>query len=133
MCVNFLAALAFIGTIPALADDQTCSTFSLTGTYGFTVGAIVAPGTPRGVLGQFRFDGKGNWTRTRTMNDNGTITKVQDTGTYTVNADCTGTLFEQNAAKGTIEIVIVDGGNEFYELRTNPSTVVILFNAAKKQ
>jgi hypothetical protein len=36
-------------------------------------------------------------------------------------------------SKGTVEIVLVDGGNEFYSLRTDPFTQVGLFSANKKQ
>jgi hypothetical protein len=32
-----------------------------------------------------------------------------------------------------VEIVLVDGGKEFYEIVTNPSNLVILFSVAKKQ
>jgi hypothetical protein len=34
---------------------------------------------------------------------------------------------------GTIEIVLVDRGNEFYQLQTAPSAIVFLFSVAKKQ
>jgi hypothetical protein len=115
------------------AQARDCSNASLRGAYGFSVGAIVAPGTPRGVLGRISFDGRGNWTNTLTINDNGTVRQVNDHGSYTVNADCTGKLFPLTGAIGTIEIVLVDGGNEFYQLRTDPSSIVFLFNVAKKQ
>ena len=76
---------------------------------------------------------KGNFTNTLTINDNGTVTHVNDPGTYTVNADCTGKIFILGGT-GTIEIVLVDGGKEFYQLLTKPSTdQVYLFSVAKKQ
>jgi hypothetical protein len=49
-----------------------------------------------------------------------------------VSADCTGKIFILGGT-GTIEIVLVDGGKEFYEMPTNPSSLVILFSVAKKQ
>jgi hypothetical protein len=55
-----------------------------------------------------------------------------DFGPYTVNADCTGKIFILGGT-GTLEIVLVDGGKEFYELTTNPSSIVITFSVAKKQ
>ena len=121
-----------VGAVPN-AQARDCSNASLQGAYGFSVGAIVAPGTPRGILGRFSFDGRGNWTNTLTINDNGTVRQVNDHGSYTVNADCIGRLFPLTGAMGTIEIVLVDGGNEFYQLRTDPSSIVFLFNVAKKQ
>jgi hypothetical protein len=66
-----------------------------------------------------------------TLNDNGTVTQPNDFGTYTVNPDCSGTIFT-NGGTRTVEIVLVDGGNEFYSIRTNPSNLVFLFHAAKK-
>jgi hypothetical protein len=53
-------------------------------------------------------------------------------GTYSVNTDCTGKLIT-NGGTGTIEIVLVDGGNEFYQLRTSPATALFRFNVATKQ
>ena len=126
------ASVSLVGAIPS-AQARDCSNASLQGGYGFSVGAIVAPGTPRGVLGRFSFDGNGNWSATITINDNGTVRHILDHGTYTVAADCSGKIFPQTGAMGTVEIVLVDGGREFYQLRTDPSTIVFLFNSAKKQ
>jgi hypothetical protein len=68
-----------------------------------------------------------------TFNDNGKVSRVTDAGTYSVNADCTGKLIT-NGGTGTVEIVLVDGGKEFYQLRTSPSTGALYrFNVAKKQ
>jgi len=121
-----------MGAVPS-AQARDCSNASLQGGYGFSVGAVVAPGTPRGVLGRFTFDGRGNWSATITINDNGTVRHIDDHGTYTVDADCTGKILPQTGAMGTVQIVLVDGGREFYQLRTDPSTIVFLFNSAKKQ
>lgn len=134
--LHVLAAMLLIESVPsALAHDErySCSNASLQGAYAFTVGAIVPPGTPRGILGRFVFDGNGTWTNTITMNDNGTIRKIDDRGTYTVNTDCTGELKPQTGAMGTVEIILVAGGKEFYQLRTDPPGVVFLFNSAKRQ
>ena len=60
------------------------------------------------------------------------MTHASDFGLYTVNADCTGKIGILGDT-GTIEIVLVDGGKEFYELVTNPSSLVITFSVAKKQ
>jgi len=69
---------------------------------------------------------------TLTLNDNGTVTHASDSGSYTVNDDCTGAISIMGG-QGTVEIVIVNGGNEFYELVTNPSSIVSTFSVAKKQ
>jgi len=121
-----------VGAVPNAQVEQ-CSNASLKGAYGFLDGHIIVPaGTPFTALGRWNFDGKGNFTNTLTINDNGTVTHVKDSGPYTVNADCTGKIFILGGT-GTIEIVLVDGGREFYELLTNPSTIVSTFSVAKKQ
>jgi hypothetical protein len=127
----FASTFAVAGVSEAYA--RSCSNASLKGGYGLSVGMLVLPaGTPRAVLGRFSFDGKGRFTNTVTLNDNGMVNHVEDSGTYTVNADCTGKISTNNGT-GIVEIVLVDGGREFYSIRTDPSNLVFVFNAAKKQ
>ena len=49
-------------------------------------------------------------------------------------ADYAGTLLPDSAplaGRGNVEIVVVDSGKEFYQMRTDPSTVV-LYGVTKK-
>jgi hypothetical protein len=125
------ASMFVVGAVPNAQAEQ-CSNASLKGAYGFLDGHIIVPaGTPFTALGRWNFDGKGNFTNTLTINDNGTVTHAGDFGLYTVNADCTGKIFILGGT-GTVEIVLVDGGKEFYELLTNPSSIVSTFSVAKK-
>jgi hypothetical protein len=131
-----VSILAFAGLLfsgaAVRAQSRTCSNANLTGAYGSTVGMLVLPaGTPRAVLLRFEFDGNGNFTNKLTMNDNGTIIHATDSGTYTINSDCTGTLYT-NGGTRTVEILLVDSGNEFYSIRTDPANLVFLFHSAKK-
>lgn len=89
----------------AQSEDGACSNRTLRGDYGFSVEGIVLaiPGVPlppgaalpvRGVA-MTHFDGKGNLTQVDHILVNGTPPPVAWTagsGTYTVNADCTGTV-----------------------------------------
>ena len=126
------ASMFVVGAVPNAQAGQ-CSNASLKGAYGFLEAHTVVPaGTPFTVLGRFNFDGKGNFTNSFTSNDNGTVTHVNDFGPYTVNADCTGKIFIIGGT-GTLEIVLVDGGKEFYSLATNPSSIVTTFSVFKKQ
>jgi len=128
----FVFGSMFVGGTVPKAQALQCSNASLKGAYGFQIGATVLPaGTPRGVLDRVNFDGKGHFTDAVTFNDNGTSTHRQNTGAYSVNADCTGTFFPDTG--GTIGFVVVQGGKEFYQLRTSPSNIVFQFNSAKKQ
>ena len=114
-------------------ERRQCSNASLKGAYGFLDAHTLVPaGTPFTALGRWSFDGKGNFTNTITFNDNGTVTHADDFGPYTVNADCTGEIFIIGGS-GRIEIVLVDGGNEFFSLATNPSSLVCTSCVAKKQ
>ena len=118
--------------VAASTHSRECSNASLRGAYGFQTSGIIVPvGTPRGNIGRWVFDGAGKFTNAVTVNDNGTIIPVTDAGTYTVNADCTGTIVPDSG--GSLEIVLVDGGNEFHLLRTDPPNWVMLFSVAKKQ
>jgi hypothetical protein len=109
--------------------DNSCSNASLEGGYGTSAATVLPAGGVFAVLGRFNFDGKGNWTLTLTINDNGAVARVNDSGTYTVNADCTGTLFPRTP--GTVEIVLVNGGKEILGLRT--AAPLFVFGVTKKQ
>ncbi|MBV8830268.1 MAG: hypothetical protein JO108_13670 [Acidobacteriaceae bacterium] len=132
----FLSSLILMAPPVLAADegDRVCSNATLKGSYGFVTGAIVVPAnTPRGVVGLWNFDGQGKFTNnTLTVNNDGTILRLTDAGTYTVNADCTGTILPVIGG-GSIDIVIVDNGKEFYQLRTAPENLVLIFSVAKKQ
>jgi hypothetical protein len=132
--ISLLAMAAVFGIGPvSQAHAQQCSNAVLRGSYGFhALATIVSPGsagTPRSIIGVFTMDGRGNWTTSLIINDNGVISHRPDTGTYVVNADCTGTFFP--ASGGTVEIVVVDGGNEFYQMRSNPASIV-MYAVSKK-
>ena len=129
------ASVSIVAAVPKLQAEKKadCSNASLQGGYGFLHGQTVVPaGTPFAALGRWNFDGKGKFTNTLTINDNGTVARIKDSGTYTVDTDCTGKIIILGGT-GTIDIVLVDGGNEFYTLRADPNTEVGLFSANKKQ
>jgi hypothetical protein len=114
--VGLAAMLALAVTQNSVfAKDQACSNASLKGSYGFySPGFDVPARTPRLAVGRETFDGNGNYTNTVTINDNGTVIRINDSGHYTVNADCTGTIF--TAVGVTVVFVLVDGGKEIYRL-----------------
>jgi hypothetical protein len=127
-----LASTLVVGAVPNAQAEQ-CSNASLKGSYGFySTGTVVPAGTPRVVLGRETYDGKGNFTNTVMVNSNGTVTQLNDFGTYTVNADCTGTLFGK-ASGVTLHFVLVDGGKEVYRLILQPPQGLVVFGISKKQ
>jgi hypothetical protein len=125
------AAMLAVWAAP-MSHARECSNATLQGAYGFTAGSIIVPnGTPRSAIVLWRFDGKGNFTNVITQNNNGNIIHATDAGTYAVNADCSGKIFTDGSTR-TIEILVVNAGMEFYSVRTDPPTMIFLFNAAKK-
>jgi hypothetical protein len=138
MKIKLLSKLVFATIMAAgvisQAQAQQCSNASLKGTYGFHAFATIvspgSPGTPRAIIGVFTLDGRGNWTANLTLDDNGTIMpRPNEGGTYVVNADCTGTMFPNSG--GSVALVVVSGGDEFYQMRTNPASIVV-FGTTKR-
>ena len=126
------------------AQAQPCSNASLRGTYGFHAFATIVPpggvtaanpGVPQAIIGVFIMDGRGNLTANLTLNRNGQIVQLlNQSGTYVVNPDCTGTLFPAPppvSTGGSVALMVVDGGREFYQMRTDPASIV-LFGTTKK-
>ena len=115
------------------AQAQPCSNALLRGAYGFHgLATITTGGTPRAIIGVFNFDGRGNWTANLMLDDDGIIIpKPNQGGTYVVNADCSGTLLPNAGGTGAVAIVVVDSGKEVYQMRLDPSNVV-LYSVTKK-
>jgi hypothetical protein len=104
----------------AKADDKGCSEAGLKGTFVYTsTGVIVAAPIPSLVgpsaeVGTQYFDGKGGVTFTFNASQNGTIFPATETGTYTVNDNCTGTFTENNPGfTAHFSFVLDDNGNGF--------------------
>lgn len=124
--LNRTARLALITGLmalaPSLANAQTPRCTVLTGTYAFTFnGAAISPGAPNATpfngVGIQTFDGTGKWTATESANFGGFVVRsVPFSGTYTLNADCTGTMTAKFAdgSTGRQDFVVADGGKTIY-------------------
>jgi hypothetical protein len=104
-----------------------CSVASLKGTYAFRrTGVNNVAGGPIAQIGIDVFAGDGTRGRVRsTRSTNGEIrdwTNSPPTGTYTVDADCTGSFFDADGAK-TNNVVILDAGKRFLMLSVSPDTI----------
>ena len=118
-----LTIVFMLGLAPKVHAEQQCSNESLRGRYGLHAFATDVPaGTPRALIGAYTFGGRGSWTATLTVNINGSVIRIPDSGTYNVNPDCTGTLLANSG--GSFAAVVVSGGNELYLMRTDPSSTV---------
>ena len=83
----FLAALA--GITPA-AQARSCSLHRASGTYGFTTSGTIPTLGAVAAVGHVSLDANGNLTGAQTASFNGAIVPETLSGTYTINADCTG-------------------------------------------
>jgi hypothetical protein len=117
----------------ARADDFGCSNATLQGEYAFGVTSYTPPGLPNGppqvVAGIKVFDGKGQLTQRDYLGDSlrtrgQTNFSSGETGTYTVNSDCTGSAVINLNVPGTppphgviqVVFVISGGGRHIHEV-----------------
>src|SRR5918995_7024884 len=117
-----------IGT--GYAKDETeaakCSEATLHGTYLFAQNGVEIKGNdqrPFAIAGYDVFDGNGEVKGHATTNFNGKITRSKEPlpGTYTVKANCTGTLTFTNGTR--YDIFIAPDGSMFTFVHTNPELV----------
>ena len=139
-----LSFLLFLSAAPAFAQfPTTCSNALLRGDYSFTVdGKIIPPGgtafvAQQGVALQ-HFDGEGHFTAVDFIMNNGAPAinpstavnsngfRSNESGTYTVNPDCTGSMtlnqdtkFYTLASTIQIKFVLVKRGKEIREVVTS--------------
>lgn len=105
------------------AEAVRCSTKTLNGTYGYSFSGTAPFGAFTSV-GIQRFDGSGHFTSTETDAAAGQILRsIPLTGTYTVNADCTGSMVAQGPGfTVTADFVIVNNGASLYSIVTEADT-----------
>jgi hypothetical protein len=120
------------------ADDKGCSNATLRGSYAQTgTGVITAPPDQAGPfanVGTLVFDGNGGLTGALVVSSNGSSSQATETGTYTVNSDCTGTYTVQIAPFGITSqafFAIDTNGDELEIIVTDPGSVITC--VAKKQ
>ena len=111
------------------ADAPACAPATLKGTYLFAFsGSAVSGGgaAPFAVAGYEVYDGQGHMRSVVTTNAAGKLARnVRQPGTYTVAADCTGTV---TYADGTIyDLFIAPDGRNFVFVATNSALVAAGF------
>lgn len=118
-------------------EVSPCSNATLQGGYGFTIEGSQTVGGP--IAGPVAgaaltvFDGLGGFAQHDAVMHNGTLVSGHESGTYTVDSDCTGQFTFVNAAGVPIHtgFVIDDGGNEIRAVVLNPG--VTIFSIGRKQ
>ena len=127
-----LAALAITlitSSLPALAAQ--CSLASVSGSYGYTSAGFVATPTgafvPAAAAGRIVFDRHGNVAGTQTRVVAGSALDETYSGTYTVNADCTGSftvVVQPDTRTSTVNLVWTDNAKGASAVFTNPGFVL---------
>ncbi len=108
----------------ALAGD--CSNETLRGTYAFRSEANPTTGGKRLNLALIEFHGDGTYTNLGfTVITNGVISTGTLTALYRINADCSGVLLNPDGSEQG-PVIVHEDGSEFYFLRTNPSTLMLV-------
>jgi hypothetical protein len=127
LLVGVVGVLA-VGTGFAKDEDaeSKCSEATLEGTYLFANDGVEIRGNnqlPFAVAGREVCDGKGNVKGVASSNFNGEVFRNEPfSGTYTVNADCTGT---NTYTDGThYDMFIAPDGSEFTVVQTHPKKFV---------
>ena len=125
------AALTTIGAGYAKDEDASrakCSVATLKGTYLFAQNGVEIKGDeqrPFAIAGYDVFDGNGGVKGVDSGNFNGEVFRKDPfTGTYTVKANCTGTVtFRDGGAATQGDVFIAPDGSKFAFVRTNPEFV----------
>jgi hypothetical protein len=110
------------------AAGAKCSKATLKGTYLFAQNGVEIKGNeqrPFALAGYDVFDGNGEVKGVASGNSNGKVFRKEPlTGTYTVKANCTGTVtFTGGAAASQGDIFIAPDGSKFAFVRTDPEDV----------
>ena len=134
-----LVVVGLIGVVGVLAvgrgfaDEENtarakCSKATLDGTYLFANDGVDISGNkqvPFAAAGYDVFDGNGNIDSVASINFNGQVVrKVHASGTYTVKADCTGTVTFAGPDAPRLDLFIAPDGSKFTQVGTSPSEVV---------
>ena len=130
LVVGAAALLTSVGAGYAKNEDAAstvkCSEATLKGTYLFAFDGVEIKGNseqrPFAIAGYDVFDGNGKVRGVASGNVNGEVFREDPfTGTYTVKANCTGTVAYRDGPQ--IDVFIAPDGSKFAFVRTDPESV----------
>jgi hypothetical protein len=121
-------ALAVAASSAVTAKASVCDNSTIRGNYAYTIhGQVFVPNGPTLVidgLARTTFDGQGNVTELDAISVNGNTAPgwVPNTGIYSVNPDCTGTITVTNGNAPLIhlQMIIAQSGNTIHEMVIDP-------------
>lgn len=120
-----IVAVCAFGLAAASAAKAECSNATLKGTYADQdTGTIIGAGPFAGV-NLDTFDGKGHLTIKGWSSVNGAVSAGTETGTYKVNANCTGTYKVEGGGFTVDAFFVIDqDGNELKIVITDTGNVI---------
>ena len=125
----FLLTLALAASSTVTAHARACSNLTIKGTYAFTIhGTVFLPGGAPPLLvdglAKTTFDGNGNLTQLDAVAVNGNVAPgwASNTGTYSVNPDCTGTFTVTNGNQPPVhlQMIVAQSGNTIHDMVIDP-------------
>ena len=134
-------AAGLIALAPGLCNAQTPRCTTLIGTYAvaFSGMAVFPPSTtptPFAGVAVVTYDGAGKWTGVESANFGGFVLRSAPfSGTYTLNADCTGTSTAKfpDGSAGHSDFVLADSGKTMYAVSVDigPPGTTLTMTATK--
>ncbi|HEY3439952.1 MAG TPA: hypothetical protein VGK29_04345 [Paludibaculum sp.] len=125
-----IAAALLLGTTAAAHAQDSCDATSFSGAFGYSLKGSVYDRSYNVYLlaaaGRIVADGAGNITGADTISYDGSAVRRKLTGTYTVNADCTGTLVLRgdDTSVTNADFVIVNDGKEVSIVQTDDGYIL---------
>ena len=124
----FLLTFALAASSTLTAHASACSNSTIRGRYAFTIHGQVF--LPNGFtllidgLAKTTFDGNGNLTQLDAIAVNGNVAPgwASNTGTYSVNPDCTGTFTVTNGNQPPVhlQMIVAQSGNTIHDMVIDP-------------
>ena len=110
------------------AQAYVCNNATIRGTYAYSIhGQVFIQNGPTlyiDGLARTTFDGEGNVSELDAIAVNGNLAPgwAYNTGTYSVNPDCTGTITVTNGNQPLVHLqfVVAQSGNTMHEMTTDP-------------
>ena len=117
-----------------IQPSGTCSNATTNGSYGYAVEGWLLPPlvselAADAAAGQFTADGAGHFSGADTVSFGGTIENRTITGTYQINANCTGSYIFQDSLGNVahFQLVVSPNGQQLSAIETDSDTVVASF------
>lgn len=109
-------SLAFLVGITPTAQARSCSLTGVAGKYGYTTSGSIPTLGPFAAVGTVTLEPSGNFAGTQMTSINGALVAETVSGSYTVNADCTGTaivnVFHGGVLARTTNLNVVFDNNQ---------------------